>query len=87
MPIPQFHRTPKTRKRRTRRSRSVPEFFDPQDMKAEVVAENGPAAPSPRDDAGEAGALPHSVDADDPPPPSAEEVPALLSTWPPRRSG
>jgi len=64
MPIPQFHRTPKTRKRRAR-------TVGP-DSEAEIIAANDPLT-------GDA------LDAEDPPPPS-EELPALLSGWPPHRS-
>jgi len=66
MPIPQFHRTPKTRKRRARRTAAG------QDAETEIIAANDPLTGAP-------------LDAEDPPP-SSEELPALLSGWPPQRS-
>ena len=66
MPIPQFHRTPKPRKRRARPTAVA------QDAEAEIIAANEPLTGDP-------------PDAEDPPPPS-EELPALLSGWPPHRS-
>ena len=66
MPIPQFHRTPKTRKRRARRTAVGP------DSETEIIAANEPLTGD-------------SLDAEDPPPPS-DELPALLSGWPPHRS-
>ena len=66
MPIPQFHRTPKTRKRRARRTAIGP------DSEAEIIAANEPLTGD-------------SLDAEDSPPPS-DELPALLSGWPPHRS-
>ena len=79
MPIPQFHRTPKTRKRRARRSTYA------HDVEGETIAVSGSltGAPIYSDDDGE---LLRSGDAEDSPPPSEEEVPALLSGWPPHRA-
>ena len=77
MPIPQFHRTPKLRKRRARRSGLA------HDTEAELIAANEPLTGGPLavdDD----GAQIRSGDAEDSPP--SEEVPALLSGWPPHRS-
>jgi len=66
MPIPQFHRTPKTRKRRASRTAVG------QDAETEIIDANDPLTGAP-------------LDAEDPPP-SSEELPALLSGWPPHRS-
>jgi hypothetical protein len=66
MPIPQFHRTPKTRRRRARRT--------------------SPPLPGEPLDTEDNGALLQSSDAEDPPPPPSDELPALLSDWPPHRS-
>jgi len=83
MPIPQFHRTPKMRKRRTRRGSMAPEIFDAPDAEAEVDAEN--ESPAALGD-GENCALLQPGAADDRNPAPPEGVPALLSWWPPRRS-
>jgi hypothetical protein len=83
MPIPQFHRTPKTRKRRTRRGLAAPENFDAQDVELEIDVEHeSPAALGDDENC----ALLQSGDAGDRDPARPEEVPALLSGWPPRRS-
>jgi hypothetical protein len=83
MPIPQFHRTPKTRKRRTRRGLTTPENFDAQEMALEVdAAQESPATLVDDENC----ALLQRADADDRDPGHPEEVPALLSWWPPPRS-
>lgn len=80
MPIPQFHRTPKTRKRRTRRSASVHENFGVQN--SDVDIDEGPSSADELIDAEDCALLqPNQGDASQP---SNEEVPALLSSWPPR---
>jgi hypothetical protein len=81
MPIPQFHRTLKMRKRRARRDTSVQEGLDVQDSEAEAFER---ASSSDKLIGGEDCALLQAENADDFPPPR-EEVPALLSWWPPRR--
>ena len=82
MPIPQFHRTPKTRKRRTRRSATVQEHFDVPNSHAET--DEGPSSVDELIDAEDCALL--QPDQGDASPPSSEEVPALLSSWPPQRS-
>ncbi|HEY2819217.1 MAG TPA: hypothetical protein VGN65_10005 [Casimicrobiaceae bacterium] len=83
MPIPQFHRTPKTRKRRTRGGLTAPENFDAQDTEFEIDAEHESPATLGDD---ENCALLQPGDAGDRDPAPPDEVPALLSWWPPRRS-
>jgi len=79
MPIPQFHRTPKTRKRRMRRGTMAPEPFDAPDAQIDIDAEA--RAPATSGD-GENCALLQPGDVDDCHPASPEEVPVLLSGWP-----
>ena len=76
MPIPQFHRTPKTRKRRARRSAFA------HDAEAKDFAVNEPFDGEALDSGD--GAQIRLGDAEDSPP--SEELPALLSGWPPHRS-
>ena len=83
MPIPQFHRTPKTRKRRTRGGLTTHENFDAQEMALQIDAEHESPATLGDD---ENCALLQPGDANDRDPARPEEVPALLSWWPPRRS-
>jgi hypothetical protein len=83
MPIPQFHRTPKTRKRRTRRAPLVQERFDVHDM----ALENTAIEPEPSVQATELDencALLQRDSANDEVASPSDEVPALLSGWPPR---
>jgi hypothetical protein len=82
MPIPQFHRTPKTRRRRTHRAASVQENFDVQNT--EVDIDEGASSADELIDAEDC-ALLQPEDRENSPP-SSEEVPALLSSWPPHRS-
>jgi hypothetical protein len=82
MPIPQFHRTPKTRKRRTRRAPPVQERFDVEEMDVEhTTAEEEPLQAMELD---ENCALLQSDSANDEIASPPDEVPALLSWWPPR---
>ena len=83
MPIPQFHRTPKTHKRRTRRGSTAPDHFAAQDTEVEIDAEHE-LPTTLGDDENCALLQPGDADERDPAPP--EEVPALLSSWPPPRS-
>jgi hypothetical protein len=85
MPIPQFHRTPKTRKRRTRRAPPAQERFDVQDMELENTAINAEAASSVQAmELDENCALVQRGSANDDVASPPDEVPALLSGWPPR---
>ena len=82
MPIPQFHRTPKTRRRRPRRSSFAgpgPDAHDesaaitpPQTLPADVRSETG-------------GSMASAATANQDASPEQEEVAALLSCWPRRR--
>jgi hypothetical protein len=85
MPIPQFHRTPKTRKRRTRRAPPVQERFDVEEMDAEhTTVEEVPSVPQAME-LDESCALLQRDSANDEVATAPDEVPALLSSWPPRR--
>ena len=82
MPIPQFHRTPKTRKRRTRRAPLVQERFDVEEMDIEhTTAEEEPSQAMELD---KNSALLQRDSANDEVASPPDEVPALLSWWPPR---
>ena len=81
MPIPQFHRTPKTRKRRTRRAPPAQERFDVNDIALENAAE---ALSVQAIELDENCALLQRGSANDEVASPPDEVPALLSGWPPR---
>jgi len=82
MPIPQFHRTPKTRKRRTRRAPLVQERFDVEEMDIEhTTAEEETSQAMELD---KNCALLQRDSANDEVASPPDEVPALLSWWPPR---
>ena len=81
MPIPQFHRTPKTRKRRTRRAPPAQERFDVNDIALENAAEASPVQAMELD---ANSALVQRGSANDEVVSPPDEVPALLSGWPPR---
>jgi hypothetical protein len=81
MPIPQFHRTPKTRRRRTRHASFPQETADVQDLEPKLTATDTLAPIAPRDAHDTPVEPTDSADA-----PPSEEVPALLSSWPPRHS-
>jgi len=82
MPIPQFHRTPKTRKRRTRRAPLVQERFDVEEMDIEhTTAEEEPSQAMELD---KNCALLQRDSANDEVASPPDEVAALLSWWPPR---
>ena len=85
MPIPQFHRTPKMRRRRTRPSALTQERFGAPQSDTTFASESD-MAPRQNADADENCALLQPGDSDDSPLPMSEEVPALLSWWPPRRT-
>ena len=82
MPIPQFHRTPKTRKRRTRRAPLVQERFAVEEMDVGHTAAE--EAPSQAMELDENCALLQRGSANDEIASPPDEVPALLSWWPPR---
>ncbi len=85
MPIPQFHRTPKTRKRRTRRAPPAQERFDVQDMELGNTAINAAAASSVQAvELDENCALVQRGSGNDEVASPPDEVPALLSGWRPR---
>jgi hypothetical protein len=79
MPIPQFHRTPKMRKRQMRRTASAQESFGVQD--AEVEIDDAASSAETLIDAEDCALL--QTDETAASTPSNEEVPALLSSWPP----
>ena len=81
MPIPQFHRTPKTRKRRTRRAPPAQERFDVNDIALENDAE---ALSVQAIELDENCALLQRGSANDEVASPPDEVPALLSGRPPR---
>jgi len=81
MPIPQFHRTPKTRKRRTRRAPPAQERFDVNDIALENAAEALSVQAMELD---ENCALLQRGSANDEVASPPDEVPALLSGWPSR---
>ena len=81
MPIPQSHRTPKTRKRRTRRAPPAQERFDVNDIALENAAEALSVQAMELD---ENCALLQRGSANDEVASPPDEVPALLSGWPPR---
>ncbi len=81
MPIPQFHRTPKTRKRRTRRAPPAHERFDVNDIALENDAEALSVQAMELD---ENCALLQRGSANDEVASPPDEVPALLSGWPSR---
>ena len=80
MPIPQFHRTPKTRKRRTRREPPAQDRFEAEDTA--VAEELSSAQVTELDDDC---ALLQGGSANDEVASPTDEVPALVSSWPPRR--
>jgi hypothetical protein len=84
MPIPQFHRTPKTRKRRTRRAPPAQERFDVNEMELGNTAIDAEASPVQAMELDENCALVQRGSANDEVASPPEEVPALLSGWPPR---
>ena len=81
MPIPQFHRTPKTRKRRVRRAPPAQERFDVEEMDVEHTMVEEPSQTMELD---ENCALLQRGSANDEIASPPDEVPALLSWWPPR---
>jgi hypothetical protein len=84
MPIPQFHRTPKTRKRRIRRAPPTQERFDVQELEVEntVIHEGASTGKAMELDAN--CALVQRGSANDEAISPLDDVPALLSSWPPR---
>ena len=84
MPIPQFHRTPKTRKRRTRRAPPEQERFDMHDVELGNTPIDAKTSSAQAMELDENCALVQRGSANDEVAAPPDEVPALLSGWPPR---
>jgi len=84
MPIPQFHRTPKMRKRRMRRAPPAQESFDVEEMNVEHAIVDGKPSSAQATELDENCALLERGSANDEAISPPDEVPALLSWWPPR---
>ena len=84
MPIPQFHRTPKTRKRRMRRAPLTQERLDMHDTPLEDTTIEAEPSSAQATELDENCALLERGSANDEAISPRDEVPALLSGWPPR---